>query len=336
MQIECFSLGKRFASPEENEDSVVILPGRGYAVIDGVTDRSGRRFGTMRAGLFASGLVAAEVTRFLMAEDLSVRGGQDRVRRIVQALGDALRGGYAAHGLLERASDDPTSRIGCTLALGYHDGPALQLVSIGDSGIRLGGGTLGTIRHVEAKPLDRVTALIRRECWAHLGRVRADPLPQRSISDDAVWNGLREAPAGLGAEACATVRAHVLRLCDEEMPTIARSEIERLIDTGISGQRAFANHPTSDLGYGVLDGFPIAERHVFTADYPAAEVARLELFSDGYFAEPDAFGVTAWEASFAEVERLDPDKIGPYASVKGSGPDGWTDDRTYLGIAFDR
>ncbi len=86
----------------------------------------------------------------------------------------------------------------------------------------------------------------------------------------------------------------------------------------------------------MLDGFAIAERHVFTADYPATEVARLELFSDGYFAEPDAFGVAAWEASFAEVERIDPDKIGPYASVKGSGADGWTDDRTYLGIAFDR
>lgn len=336
MQIECFSLGKRFASPGENEDSVVILPGRGYAVIDGVTDRSGRRFGSMRAGRFASGLVATEVTRFLLAEDLGVSGGQERVRRLVQALGDALRAGYAAHGLSERASADAAARIGCTLALGYHDGPALQLVSIGDSGIRLGGKTLGTVRHVEAKPLDRVTALIRRECWAYLGKMRADPLPQRQISDDAVWNGLREPPAGLGAEACAAIRAHVLRLCDEEMPTIARAEIESLVDSGISGQRAFSNHPTSDLGYGVLDGFPIAERHVFTADYPAAEIARLELFSDGYFAEPEGFGVAAWEASFAEVERIDPDKIGPYASVKGSGPDGWTDDRTYLGIAFDR
>lgn len=336
MQIECFSLGKRFASPEENEDRVVILPGRGYAVIDGVTDRSGRRFGAMRAGRFASGLVAAEVTRFLLAEDLGIRGGPDRVRRLVEALSDILRAGYATHGLLDKASAEPANRIGCTLALGYHDGPALQLVSIGDSGIRLGGKSLGTIRHVEAKPLDRVTALIRRECWAHLGKMRADPLSQRRISDNAVWNGLREPPAGLGAEACATVRAHVLHLCDEEMPTVSRTEIERLLDSGISGQRAFANHPLSDLGYGVLDGFPIAERHVFAADYPASEVARLELFSDGYFAEPDAFGVAAWEASFAEVERLDPDKIGPYASVKGSGPDSWTDDRTYLGIAFDR
>lgn len=336
MHIECFSLGKRFASPEENEDSVVVLPGRGYAVIDGVTDRSGRRFGAMRAGRFASGLVAAEVTRFLLAEDLSVPGGQDRVRRLVQALGEALQAGYAAHGLSERAATDAGARIGCTLALGYHDGPVLQLVAIGDSGIRLSGQTLGRIRHVEAKPLDRVTALIRRECWAHLGKLRADPLAQRKISDDAVWNGLREPPAGLSAEGCATVRAHVLRLCDEEMPTISRAEIERLIDSGISGQRAFANHPTSDLGYGVLDGFAIAERHVFTADYAAAEVATLELFSDGYFAEPEAFGMAAWEASFAEVERLDPDKIGPYASVKGSGPDGWTDDRTYLGVAFDR
>src|SRR6478609_609262 len=134
MQIESFSLGKRFASPEENEDSVVILPGRGYAVIDGVTDRSGRRFGTMRAGRFASARVATEVARFLLSEDLSVRGGDVRVRRLVLALSDTLRADYAAHGLAERVEGDASARIGCTLALGYHDGPALQLVSIGDSG----------------------------------------------------------------------------------------------------------------------------------------------------------------------------------------------------------
>jgi hypothetical protein len=36
-QLEAFTLGKIVGQPEANEDSLVIVPGRGYAVIDGVT-----------------------------------------------------------------------------------------------------------------------------------------------------------------------------------------------------------------------------------------------------------------------------------------------------------
>jgi hypothetical protein len=336
MHIECFSRGKRFAHPEENEDSVVILPGRGYAVIDGVTDRSNRRFAGMRAGRFAARLVAAEVTRFLLAEDLATRGGAERVRSLVSRLGEALRSGYAMQGLTDSSMRDPATRIGCTLALGFHDGDVLQLVSIGDSGIRLGGPTLGTVRHVEAKPLDRVTALVRRETWAYLGERAASASLQQAVSEDAVWRGLGRQPEGLDPEGVTTIKNRVLHLCEAEMPTIARDEIRLLVDSGISGQRIFANHPDYDLGYGVLDGFEVAERHIFSASYAVADIQQLELFSDGYFDEPDAFGVAAWEASFAEVERVDPDKIGSFASVKGSTAESWTDDRTYLGVAFAR
>lgn len=239
-------------------------------------------------------------------------------------------------GLTDSSARNPATRIGCTLALGFHDGDALQLVSIGDSGIRLSSPALGTVRHVEAKPLDRVTALIRRETWAYLGERAASASLLQAVSEDAVWNGLGVPPAGLDPESGTAIKRRVLRLCEAEMPTIARDEIRLLVDSGISGQRLFANHPEYDLGYGVLDGFEVAERHIFSASYAAAEVQQLELFSDGYFAEPDAFGVAAWEASFAEVERVDPDKIGPHASVKGSTPESWTDDRTYLGVAFQR
>jgi hypothetical protein len=65
-------------------------------------------------------------------------------------------------------------------------------------------------------------------------------------------------------------------------------------------------------------------------DRPRASVQTVELFTDGYFelgATPD---VAAWEAAFAEVERVDPEKIGRYASVKGSTPGTWTDDRTVV------
>jgi len=44
-------------------------------------------------------------------------------------------------------------------------------------------------------------------------------------------------------------------------------------------------------------------------------------------ATPD---VAAWEAAFAEVERIDPEKIDAYPSVKGSAGRLRTDDRTVV------
>ena len=44
MKIEAFSEGKKLDAPEANEDRFLILPGLGYAVIDGATDISGRLY----------------------------------------------------------------------------------------------------------------------------------------------------------------------------------------------------------------------------------------------------------------------------------------------------
>ena len=37
-RLEALSVGKKFDCPEANEDSFVVIPGAGYAVIDGVTE----------------------------------------------------------------------------------------------------------------------------------------------------------------------------------------------------------------------------------------------------------------------------------------------------------
>ena len=57
MLIEAFSQGKKFGQPEANEDSFVAIPGAGFAVIDGVTDRNGTRYAGMLSGQFASRIV---------------------------------------------------------------------------------------------------------------------------------------------------------------------------------------------------------------------------------------------------------------------------------------
>lgn len=54
MLIEAFTEAKDPSAPHTNEDRLVILPGRTYAVIDGVTDRLGTRFDGMLPGQYAA------------------------------------------------------------------------------------------------------------------------------------------------------------------------------------------------------------------------------------------------------------------------------------------
>ena len=66
--LEAFTLGKKFGHPEMNEDSLVIMPDLGYAVIDGVTDRNGTTYDGMLSGRFASRTVRRAVETFLLAQ----------------------------------------------------------------------------------------------------------------------------------------------------------------------------------------------------------------------------------------------------------------------------
>lgn len=331
VHIEAFTCGKSFARPQDNEDAVVVLPQLGYAVIDGVTDRSGRRFGELRAGRYASGLVARSLTHRLLdarRDPLGLPGGAGA---LVEHLSGVLRDGYAEHGCLDEAATSIAFRGGCTLALAAAEGRELHLLAVGDSGIRirLKGGE--SRLHMESKPLDLVTALLRRETWRLCEELGIDRDERDAIVEQATWAGLSAPPRGLG-EAGDRLEARVTEACEAALPGIDRGEIRELVSAGISGQRRFANRDDRDLAYGVMDGFPVPDRHVFTATYPLDEVATIELFSDGYFTQPEDFGIAAWEAGFRQVEREDPDKIGAYPSTKGSGGTNWTDDRTYLGI----
>ncbi len=100
----------------------------------------------------------------------------------------------------------------------------------------------------------------------------------------------------------------------------------------LNEQSRHQNNPDSPLGYSCLDGFAIPAKLVRHVVLDAADVREIELFTDGYFALGDRFGVAAWEDRFAAVEREDPAKIGAYASVKGSVGGLWSDDRTYVGV----
>ena len=84
------------------------------------------------------------------------------------------------------------------------------------------------------------------------------------------------------------------------------------------------------LAYAVLDGFVVPMRLVRVFDRQKDGLACIEMFSDGYFAPGHEPRVAAWEAAFAEVERLDPLKIGSWPSVKGTIGRVRADDRTVV------
>lgn len=333
MRIEAFSRGKIHARPGDNEDALVALPGRGYAVIDGVSDRSGRLFDGVKGGLFAARLAQGALARFLAEEDLRVKAGAARARRLVATLNAALRAGYARLGLEADLAAAPERRAGCAFLAILHEGEALTLVGVGDCGARVA-GAYGRRTIFDAKPLDRITALLRREAWRALAAKGGSRAACARAGEQAAGMGLGAPPDGLTLAETAELAARVVALFARERPDLPTREVAAMTAQGISGQRAFANRADLGLGYGVIDGFGTPNAFCAMRRFPCAATVEIELFSDGYFGVPETAGLDAFEAAHRDVERVDFDKLERYASMKGSSEDRATDDRTYLRVTF--
>jgi hypothetical protein len=332
--LEAFTLGKKVGHPEANEDSLVIMPGRGYAVIDGVTDRNGTRYDGMLSGRFASRAVQRAVETFLLAQGrpdmaaLHYRGPA----ALIAYLGSAIRAGYEANGALAAAEADWKLRGGCTLMLVFLLGERLEVVAVGDSGARFNETDVLQV----LKPIDDVTSLLRREAWRHFAAQGRSEAECGALAGAITWQGTRRQPAGSPAAAMpglAAIEAAALAACRARLADVPEWELLELIHNGIAhGQGNFQNVTDRALGYGGIDGFAVPERYIETRSYRLSEIDTVELFSDGYFLPGDGFGVAAWERAFERVEREDPHKIGAFLSTKGSSPAVLTDDRSYLGV----
>lgn len=335
MLVEAFSQGKRFSQPEANEDSFVVIEGAGYAVIDGVTDRNGTRYAGMLSGQFASRVVKRATERLLLdlepphsAGGLRYEGPQAFIGYLTAALHEA----YAREGALAAAEADWKVRAGCTVVAALHVGDRLEIVAVGDSGIRINGGDLLWVR----KPLDDVTSILRRETWRFF-EARGLPLDRVSaLAGFMTWRGTRHQASGdetADPAVIEEIERRALEACKAHLPDAPQEELQLLIQHGIEhGQGEFQNVTGKTLGYGGLDGFAVPDRYVEHRSYPLSEIDSLELFSDGYFEPAASFGVAAWEASFRAVEEADPHKIDGYISTKGTTSEALTDDRTYLGV----
>lgn len=335
MLLEAFSQGKKFGHPEANEDSFVAIPGAGYAVIDGVTDRNGMRYAGMLSGQFASRVVKRATERFLVEQQAAAVAPEFRYegpRRFIDYLSSALYAAYAEQGVLADVETDWKRRAGCTVVAALQIGDRLEVVAVGDSGIRVNGSDLLWV----LKPLDDVTSILRREAWRHFEAAGLPPERCDALAGALCWRGTGHQPAGSeSAEpaAIAAIEQRALASCRAHLPQVPEAELLLLIRHGIEhGQGEFQNVTDKALGYGGVDGFAIPDRYIEHRSYPLAEIDTLELFSDGYFEPAGGFGVAHWEASFRAVEAADPHKIGRYMSTKGTTAAALTDDRTYLGV----
>ena len=84
----------------------------------------------------------------------------------------------------------------------------------------------------------------------------------------------------------------------------------------------------------VLPRARIAQHRGGTKYVVGATIRSIELYTDGYFKPGATPALDDWEAAFAEVERIDPEKIGRYPSVKGSSARMRADDRSDVIVHF--
>ena len=327
MQIAAFSAAKDPDRPEANEDRFVVVQDRLYAVIDGVTDRPGRRYDGRAGGRLAAETV--ELALLALAQDEACRTID--AAGLVQRLGEAFQSAYRRHGVLDAAAASDANRIGSTLALAVDRGDRLAFFLIGDSGVRLDGRDVT----VHDKDLDHITATLRGFAYRRLAAAGADPDATELASRALCWRGTRTLPAEarpwISEADLAAIREEALARLAADLPGIAAADITRLALDGIVGaQGDYQNRFDHPLGYACLDGFGLVASAVETFERPKADVATVELYTDGYFALPASPTIAAWEATADEVERVDPAKVTLHPSTKGSLGRIRADDRTVV------
>jgi hypothetical protein len=326
--IEAFSEAKNPAEPAANEDALLILPDRAFAVIDGVSDRTGQRYDGMLAGRYAARLVQARLSTLLGGT-----GALPDAETIVTDLTACIAAEYARFGMAEKVAADWGGKIACTLALVLLRPDTLEVVLIGDSGVRLDGHR--TLRL--EKDVDRITALLRRYAWRAAAARTEEATERERVSRRVAFQGTGQDPAGvaplLSAGDLTEIRARAMAACAAELPHLPMEEVATLVERGIvGGQGRHQNNGASPLGYSCLDGFTIPRSFMKVEQVTGTRT--VELFTDGYFRPGDGFGVAAWETAFRAVEAEDPAKLGRYLSPRGSTEGTWADDRSYLGARF--
>ena len=345
MRLEAFTCHKDPRRPHANDDRIAVHGSRLFCVIDGVTDKSGRALpdGSSR-GQAAGVLVERALLR--LADDGALMTAP--TASVLEAIQQTFCDEYRRRGIEEDVARDPHLRFGAQLAAVFHRADAWRVFVVGDCGVRINGERVVTCRNEG----DTVLALWRAAVFgAVLARGPVADVTDglalhvslgRSHTDLALDIARRYTVAGSGRfieEFAAWFPESEYRRCAARTESDALGRFAHLgstlvADTLANGLIGLAKHRNADgpLGSPCIDGTVVPPRQAHDETLSAADVATLELFSDGYFGTPapGATTLSDWEAHLAYVEAVDPHKVDAFASTKGSGSGTFTDDRTVV------
>jgi hypothetical protein len=311
MKISSFTLPKDRNLRVPNDDTVLILPGL-LGVFDGATSPQKAR-PAASSGRIASQAAAAAVAGLSLTEDLATLAPAS----VFAAISARIRAASAKAGMEGKPST--------TMALAVLAEDHLRFLSVGDSGFRVNGSQI--IRR--EKPIDDVSTLNRLAVHAILSARHDDPDEVERLSRGVSFEGHAEAVEHgvlTAAEAGAIRDDLVARFAGLTNP----DDLCDFLDRGIRQQFRFANRTDHPMGFSTLNGDETALDDIIDQRLPRAEVASVEIFSDGYFLLPDAVSVAAWEEAFARTEAEDFHKLHRFANVKGSTSREFADDRSVI------
>lgn len=324
--IETFTQSKEKGNPASNEDRVVAVPDRLYAVIDGATDKSGLKHGGLTGGQIV-GRILEDVIRGMIRDSSGEEAQGLTIPVLMRRVNRRLQRFYRASNLARAIRRDPWRRFAAQLSMAVKEGDRYRFAVIGNTGLRINGEEVFST----PQPGEEICARLRVAVYRHLigrgvVRPKADdwaraytveglkaPLPRKGLDAKAVGR-LRQA---LGAE------------CRERFPAVGAETIDSVLAEGLKGLHRYRNR-RGPLGFPSIDGSPIPEDMIIEFERPADEIHCIEIFSDGYPGVPGGTTVRDWESLYAEAERVDPERISNYPAVKGSAAGRFADDRTVL------
>jgi hypothetical protein len=327
MYTEAFTHAKDPARPDRNEDRIVMYGDSLFAVIDGVTDKSGLLHDGLTGGQLAGRLIEASL------RDLVDSGAHftASARQILELIDGRFQESYQRLDLLDKVERDANYRFGAQLCAVFIDGQKARLLHVGDCGARID----GVLQPGGNQPGDEVMSRLRSAIYARLAAAGAGTEECLLLARKYTVEGLQAFPLAaegpLAAAAWAELRAELLDTLPAAFPQLPADLLREAALGGLRQLAAFRNsdHP---LGSGCIDGSRVPDRFISDRQFPFRN-GTIELFSDGYFGMPaQGNTVKAWEEHLARVEREDPHKITTVPSTKGSAPGCFTDDRTILVI----
>ena len=315
-EVEASSISKVKSGQALPDDVMVLEHGRLYGVFDGATSFNGRLINGLSPGRFA----ASQCAKFAQSYVQTLTPQEFNAHHLLNRMSVQL-----AHDLHANACS--TGDAATTAALALDDGDKLQFLLVGDSGVRINGVEVIQMH----KPIDHIFTAARV-------MLMKNSLQKKRGEEDWIAHELQTRRAISGGLSHVLNNIELDNLVDEvsqtlrgELPVDAYREIHALLAAGIGlGQPPYMNEKKHCLGFGVLNGDEVQGPDVLVFDRPRSSIHTLEFFTDGYMAPGAETKVKSWEQTWAEIESLDPYKIGSHPHIKCSTEDEYWDDRTVL------